>query len=184
MASVLEPAVRERDVTPELRFIAPLQGIRGIRTMRASGDDDLTTPEGASYVIALIPSFELSTYQDILRQIDDLSSGDETDEYGVLRPTDHAIAETRKVLDSAVRARLGQSVHGRTAPLFPRGCVTTDEEGGLRIEWWGEGRAVHLVVRAAPGGRSYIYHELGEVYAAEDRVTGSVLAYWLQRLFG
>lgn len=186
MASVLERPGHERDVTPEVPCfeLKPALGNGGIRIMRAFVVDDRTTPEATSSFTSLMPSFELSAYKDILHQIADLSSGDETDEYGVLRPTDHALAETRKVLESAVREKLGEGARDRKASLFPRGCVTTDEEGGLRIEWWSEDRAVHLVVPAARGGRSYIYHELGEAYKTEDRVTGTVLAHWLQRLFG
>ena len=177
MASVTEPRARERNVTPEELALA-------IRYELAPAVDERTTPEWAWPSTHLVPSFDHSAFSDILRQIDDLSSGDETDEYGVLRPTDHAIQSTKEVLFTALMAVLGQAARHRKASAFPRGCVTTDERGGLRIEWSEDGRAVHLVIPAEPGGRSYIYHELGEVYGAEDRVAGSVLAYWLQKLFG
>jgi len=185
MACVIELRARERDATPKgVALIGSTQGIPGVWIVPAAVVDERTTPEWAWFSTHWAPSFDPSAFNDILRHIDDLSSGDETDEYGVLRPTDYAIRSTKEVLFTALIAILGQAARHRKASAFPRGCVATDEEGGLRIEWSKDDRAVHLVVSGTPGGRSYIYHELGEVYGAEDRVAGSVLAYWLQRLFG
>jgi hypothetical protein len=142
------------------------------------------TPEWAWPPEHYVPPIDASGFADVLRQIGDLASGDELDEYGVLRPTQYALGNTIEVLVASFLERMEHAASGDEAYLFPRGCVTTDEQGGLRVEWSDDDRAVHLVVPAARGGRSYIYHELGELYGAQERVSGSILAYWLKKVFG
>jgi len=176
MDTIIDVPVRERDVTPAEGPRAESRwGMSAVRFVPVSVEDDRATPELRWHLADFMPSFDPSGFADVFRQIGDLTSGDETDEYGVLRPSDHALRSTIEVLIGTLIAR--------KAGTFPRGCVTTDEHGGLRIEWSDDDRAVHLVVPAAHGGRSYIYHELGDSYGTEKRVSGSVLAHWLQRLF-
>jgi hypothetical protein len=146
-------------------------------------EDERSTPDLLRDIEGSVRLTDVSGFANVIRQIAGLISGDETDEYGVLRPTEHALRTTIEVLVGALLERTGNTPPHRQPGPFPRGSVTTDEQGGLRIEWSGDDRAVHLTVPAVQGGRSYIYHELGEVYAAERRVSGSVLAYWLQRMF-
>jgi len=183
--ALAEAPASHRNTTPEgPRPVEPIRVTAAVRFVRASIEDDRTTPELPWHLADLMSSVDRLGFMDILCQIADLAGGDETDEYGILRPSGYALRTTFDLFLGTLMASLEQAVRHDKKRRFPRGCVTTDEQGGLRIEWADEDRAVHLVVPAAQGGRSYIYHELGEAYGTEDRVSGSVLACWLQRLFG
>ena len=121
----------------------------------------------------------LSGFQATFNQILELARGEECDELGILRPTAFTLEKTFKILLRAI-----QVWHEAAWPdlftSFPRGAVTTDENGGLRIEWLKDDRAVCLVVAAAEDERSYLYHAFGNKYGTGN-VTGRVLAKWLQR---
>ena len=68
----------------------------------------------------------------------ELSMGPERDDYGIIRPTPDAFLTTLMLLFKA-------SEHDKNYQI-PPGNVSTDSEGGIRIEWLGEQRNVHLVV--------------------------------------
>ena len=174
MASILDAPEHERNMTPGEPRFGPSRWTRPDVQFRRPAQDDRATPEWDWHLVACAQPLDTAGFAGVLRQIGDLASGDETDEYGVLRPTPHALNTTIIVL-------LGSLPH---VNVFPRGCVTTDEQGGLRIEWSDNDRAVHLVVPATDGGPSYIYHELGDTYGTERSVTANVLARWLRILFG
>jgi len=106
---------------------------------------------------------DLLRFTTMLRRIAGLVSLDETDDYGVLRPTKYAIRRTLKVLMQVYM--LGH--------VFPRENVTTDEKGGLRIEWPTENWAFCFVIPAKEGGQEYFYHEQGGIRNIDD---------WLQNL--
>ena len=120
--------------------------------------------------------FQPSEFEETYRQIVQLMGGDEADEYGILKPTQFAFERVTEVLSRAY-STINQRGHE-----FPRGSVTTDETGGIRIEWFGDDRAVRLAIPANKVGHEYIYHERGNSYGTVD-VTGRNLADWLQRLF-
>lgn len=186
MASVKEPPARQRDMTPTERPL--VRSSRGneptVRFVPTLVRDDRVTPEWAWPPEDYVPPIDASGFADVVRQIADLTTGDETDEYGVLRPTQYALGETFKVVVGSLVDRIYDAESHDQVYIYPRGCVTTDEQGGLRIEWSGDDRAVHLVIPAVREGRSYIYHELGDSYGTDGRVSGGVLARWLQKLFG
>ena len=110
----------------------------------------------------------------IVRQLIDLWKEPEEDDYGRLRPTRHAF-------DISVHFLVDAAIEANPQCRIPAGCVSTDSEGGVRIEWIRPAASVHLVVPAARDCVPYVYHEVGNDYATED-VTPERLAYWLHRI--
>ena len=114
----------------------------------------------------------------IVRQLVQLRKGPEKDDYGHLRPTREVFDESVHLLvDAAIEAYHQQR-------RISSGCVSTDSEGGVRIQWIRPAASVVLVVPAAKDCVAYVYHELGELgndYATED-ATPKRLAYWLHRI--
>src|SRR5207249_4621391 len=97
----------------------------------------------------------------LLEQLDELMAAEESDEYGMLRPTKHSFdLALQLIIDTAVEIR-------RAARSLPRGCVSTNSEGGIRVEWIRPAVSVHLVVPATRDHNAYIYHEAGDQYATE-----------------
>ena len=102
-----------------------------------------------------------------LQQLIDLWKGPREDDYGRLRPTQHAFDKSRCLL-----------IESHLQYCIPTGCVSTDSAGGVRIEWIRPTVSVHLVIPATRDHVPYIYHQVGYVYATED-MTPERLAYWL-----
>lgn len=72
-------------------------------------------------------------------------------------PTERAVAETFKILEQT-GYRMMPSESG-----FPMGQVTTDYQGGLRIEWWHHrSHCVTLVVDALDGSKDYVFLKLDD----------------------
>jgi hypothetical protein len=104
-----------------------------------------------------------------------LLEADETDEYGVLQPTQSAFRRTMQLVIEA---------YDNLGDRFQKASVSTDEEGGIRVTW-SKVEAdceVRLVCPAQVEQAVYIYHELGADYAVEREVTGTVLVQWLEWL--
>lgn len=111
----------------------------------------------------------------ILRELIDLRNGPERDDYGMLRPAKFAFdAASQLLVDAAMVA----ATEGRQIPL---GCVSTDSQGGVRVEWVRDDSSVHLAVPATNAKSAYIYHEAGNRYATED-ATSERLAHWLREI--
>lgn len=144
-------------------------------------DDDRATPKSELRLSELASTLDLGGFTQTVRQIRELTVGDEADEYGHLRPTEYALDITMKVLRRALDAGVEYAARRDVRCPFPRGAVTTDESGGLRIEWLEDDAAVRLVIPAEDGGQSYIYHESGDDYGTVD-VSGGKLASWLHLL--
>jgi hypothetical protein len=104
-------------------------------------------------------------------------TGEEHDDYGVLRPTTYAFNTILDLLFTAA-VEMGE---GRT---FPYGSVTTDRDGGIRIEWRNGERNVRLIVPSRQEGMRYIYFEEGEEYRAIPVVTAAELRRRLEALSG
>jgi hypothetical protein len=100
-----------------------------------------------------------------------LQGQDYSDEF--IRPTQHAVATTWTLLSESSSAVSG---------LFPVGTVYPDGDGGLRIEWIRPKREMRLAVSAQRPGKTYIYHESGDQYDIDYKVTGNKLAFWLNWL--
>jgi hypothetical protein len=99
-----------------------------------------------------------------------LLEADETDDYGVLRPTQSAFRSTMQLVIEA---------YDTLGDRFTKASVSTDEEGGIRVTWSKAEGEVRLVCPGQVEQAAYIYHELGADYAVEREVTGAGLVHWL-----
>ena len=98
----------------------------------------------------------------IVLQLVELCNGPEDDEFGRLRPTRDAFDAAIQLLsDAALKEACGDR-------KIPGGCVSTDSEGGVRIEWITDRAGVHLVLPSKKSEPAYLYHELSGDYATED----------------
>ncbi len=105
-----------------------------------------------------------------MNELANLRRGLDEDDYGRLRPTQHAFDRSVDLLVDA----------NRQCPI-PAGCVSTDSEGGVRIEWIRPTASVHLVVPAKENRVPYVYHEVDAEYATED-ATPELLADRIRKL--
>lgn len=123
----------------------------------------------------------LSGISQISQQIMDLIGGEESDEYGILRPTSYALSKTQELLmELSVICIMSADVRGE-GWIFPRGAVTTDEAGGIHIEWLEGNAAIRIVIPSDDSKCPYIYHEHGSEYGAKGLST-YVLANYLKDL--
>jgi hypothetical protein len=111
----------------------------------------------------------------MVRDLNALRDGPESDEYGALRPSIHAYETSMQLLTGAATLA---SQEGWQCAL---GCVSTDSEGGVRVEWVRDRRSVHLVAPKSSDANAYLYHEVGDDYATED-ATPEGLARWLREI--
>jgi hypothetical protein len=107
-----------------------------------------------------------------LKRLVALLEEDETDEYGVLQPSQtafklaiHFVVETYDLMGNR----------------FPKASVSTDEHGSIRLTWskLEPDCEVRLICPAHADQTAYLYHELGSSYAVERDVTVSNLMQWL-----
>ena len=110
-----------------------------------------------------------------LKRLVALLEEDETDEYGVLQPSQYAFKSVMRLVVDAYEA-MGDS--------FPRASASTDEQGGIRLTWSKQAPSgeVRLVCPSDASQQTYLYHELGDNYAVERDVTVSILVQWLEWL--
>ena len=110
-----------------------------------------------------------------LKRLVALLEEDETDEYGILQPSQYAFKSAMRMVIDAYEA-MGDS--------FPRASASTDEKGGIRLTWSKQApeREVRLVCPVDASQQTYLYHELGDNYAVERDVTVSMLVQWLEWL--
>ena len=165
-----ERAVRQpRKV--ELRAAMAAIGAQGV----AENEDPRATPDAIPPERLQLADAGIRHLSPIVGQLVELWQEPEEDEYGRLRPTRHAFDRSVDLLvDAAIEANHRQR-------RIPAGCVSTDSEGGVRIEWIRPTGSVHLVVPAARDPVAYVYHQVDNDYATED-ATPERLAYWLRRI--
>jgi hypothetical protein len=110
-----------------------------------------------------------------LKRLVALLEEDETDEYGVLQPSQAAFKLAMRFVLEAYDA-MGDG--------FPKASASTDEQGGIRLTWskLDSDCEVRLICPAHHDQQAYLYHELGNDYAVEREVTVSVLLLWLEWL--
>ena len=138
-------------------------------------DDPRATPDAIPPERSQLADAGILHLSPIVGQLVELWQEPEEDEYGRLRPTQHAFDRSVDLLvDAAIEAN-------RQQRRIPSGCASTDSEGGVRIEWIRPTASVHLVVPAEKARVAYVYHQVGNDYATED-VTSERLAYWLHRI--
>lgn len=135
--------------------------------------DDRTTPESISPQRWHLVAADIRYLSAIIGQLVQLRQEAEKDEYGTLRATQQAFDTACQLLiDAAILA------NNNRRPI-PRGCASTDSEGGIRIEWVRPCSGVHLVVPASAA--PYVYHERGEMNGIGPATPESV-AHWLQTI--
>jgi len=110
-----------------------------------------------------------------LKRLIALLEEDETDEYGILQPSQSAFKLAMRLVVEAYEI-MGDS--------FPRASASTDEQGSIRLTWskLEPECEVRLICPADANQQAYLYHELGETYAVEKSVTTSILVQWLEWL--
>ncbi|NJL11215.1 MAG: hypothetical protein HC908_16525 [Calothrix sp. SM1_7_51] len=108
-----------------------------------------------------------------LKRLVALLEEDETDEYGILQPSQSAFKLAMRLVVDAYEAM---------GDFFPRASASTDSEGGIRLTWSKQSpeREVRLVCPADAEQPAYLYHEMEESYAVERDVTASILVQWLE----
>ena len=94
----------------------------------------------------------------IIASLVELLGGPERDEHGILRPTREAFSESSELL---VDASICAALTNKTA--IPMGYVSTDEKGGVRVEWMSDTASVFLIVPSSGEG-STIYREKNDKY--------------------
>lgn len=87
--------------------------------------------------------------------------------------TDEAYRAARDILISAA---INAGLSGRP---IPHGYVTTDPEGGIRIEWFRDEVRVHLIIRATRERGGYVYYHRESGHGTEP-ATAYSLAKWLK----
>ncbi|MBA3920728.1 MAG: hypothetical protein H0X31_03055 [Nostocaceae cyanobacterium] len=110
-----------------------------------------------------------------LKRLVALLEEDETDEYGILQPSQSAFK---------LAMRLVIDTYEAMGDRFPRASASTDEQGGIRLTWSKQSPEceIRLVCPADATQQAYLYHELGDNYAVERDVTASILVQWLEWL--
>jgi hypothetical protein len=116
------------------------------------------------------PAAENEALSIVLDRLASLLDEDETDDYGVLSPSEYAFTTTWNLLVATA---------GEMSCSFPRAAVSTDSEGGIRVQWIRPARQVRLVIPNVEARRHYIYHEEGNQYDVEPDVSATALAGWL-----
>lgn len=92
-----------------------------------------------------------SGLEQIRRELALLRSEPEENEF--VRPTEYALQRIEEILEQTASA----------IAEFPVGYVTTDEKGGIRIEWWHERTdCVHLVVGPTESAEQYLFYKFGD----------------------
>jgi hypothetical protein len=141
----------------------------------AEAEDPRATPGSVSPERQQLAGAGILHLSSILQQLIELWVGPENDDYGRLRPTRDAFERTIELLvDTAIDGHFERR-------QVPHGCVSTDSEGGVRIEWIRVAACVHLVVPTTKSATAYVYHEVGSDYATED-ATPECLARWLREI--
>ena len=134
--------------------------------------DDRTIPEAIPLERLNLARAGIKHLSSLIQQLVELRNDEENDEYGSLRANKHAFDAACDLLTDAA---IESAPHGRQIPY---GCVSTDSEGGIRIEWVRETASVHLIIPASAERDGYVYHEEGTQYGTEPATTES-LARWL-----
>lgn len=104
----------------------------------------------------------------LIDELLELRNQPETDEFGILRPSEPAFEQSCRLLIDAATLLAGEGEQ------IPRGCASTDSEGGVRIEWVRPNASVHLVVPATSQREVYVYHEVAGKFGTEAATPDSL----------
>lgn len=113
--------------------------------------------------------FDIDGLLDIVSQIIDLAFSEDEP-----KPTQYARTRLRLLLYDVSNQAVDEGWSH-----FPRGAVTTDDQGGLRVEWNHDCMNIALVVGAKESDKSYVYFGMdplpGRTYPAEPASLASCL---------
>ena len=98
-----------------------------------------------------------SELANVLSDINSLAFQEESDEFGLLRPSFHALRECLKCVISLVRE----------AELLRPSEISTDRNGDIRIAWRGENKEAELVFPSDESAAFYLYHSSPDSYGTE-----------------
>lgn len=107
----------------------------------------------------------------LLKQLEEVRIADDTEDERQATRDAYDVARELLVNATIIAGRMGRAI--------PFGHVTTDPEGGVRIEWFSRDARVHLVIRATRDRGGYIYHRVAAEYKTEP-ATAYSLAKWLK----
>lgn len=172
--SVVEKSVPElSDIEWRSALVRASRSLSPPPSLRVADSRVTADPATVSSERRQLASAEIRDLSGILKQLVELLSQPERDEYGQLRPTKNTFDTAYALLvDTAI-------VSASQSRPIPYGRVSTDSEGGVRIEWVRPTTSVHLVVPASAD--AYIYHEVGNAYDV-DLAAPESLAHWLRTI--
>lgn len=154
--------------------LAYAQAARSLVAAAAVRDRHATTTPPPISPYGKVVAAGIKFLSPLLRELEELRTATpEKDEYGVLRATKHAYTTAADVLINAA------IVAGLSGRQIPRGIVSTDSEGGIRIEWNRPHRSVRLIVPFSAERDGYVYHQEGSQYGTAAAIPES-LAQWLR----
>lgn len=98
----------------------------------------------------------VNSLKDIFSQLRSLwNCGDPEED--CVEPSPRAFGQTLAVIEGTAYSMM------QNQTSFPRGHVITDDDGGIRIEWWHErSKCVTLVIGATEESEEYVFVKLGE----------------------
>ena len=109
----------------------------------------------------------------LLSDLRDLLKEEEEDDYGILKPTYHAFATALNLV-----MEISMFIHAG----YPFAAVSTDSEGGIRIEWVKGRGEIRLIIPASNSKPPYIYYEFDDKYGVDRNANAVNLLRWLNRL--
>lgn len=117
--------------------------------------------------------FDNSNLNAMLSELQDLMQEDDDDEYGVLRPTSHALFQSVQIFFN-ISSRIQQDL--------PYGAISSDYSGGIRIEWYGRNKEVRLVIPSTNEQKPYIYYENESSYNIDNSISPESIVRWFNWL--
>ncbi len=137
-------------------------------------DDDTDTDLQLSLQLSIPPFYHrVIDINDIFRQIIALINGPDSDNEGVLKPTQHAIDRVASLLIAACSA---------FPKKFPKADVSPDLEGGLRIEWRSPRGVARIVIPPRGDEKEYLYSRMDGASKTDFNLSGTLIASWLQKV--
>lgn len=127
---------------------------------------------------AKVAKAEIKYISDLIQQLIILRQQPQVDEYGTLRLNQQVFNSARELLINAAV----ELVFNYDGKRMPHGCASTDEQGGLRFEWFRGESSVHLVFPVSHSSRRpYIFHKFGDQHGMEE-VSATNLARQLSHI--
>ena len=140
--------------------------------------DDFATPEIPEST-GKIAKAEIKHLSGVVAQLMELRQQGACDDYGASQLDEQVFNQARELLINAAI----ELVFCHRGAKMPHGCASTDDEGGLRLEWFRDEASVHLVIPAPSSSlKRYIFHKIGTSQAIEATVSPEVLARWLSQI--